>query len=84
MKLRVNQIEECSRIQVRQRNDVAVVNDYAEAFIAGAEFPSIVVFQEQGTERYIVSDGHHRLRAARQAQIPSIDVELIEGDETAA
>lgn len=84
MELLVNQIEECSRIQVRQRNDAAVVNDYAEAMIAGADFPPIVVFQEQGTERYIVSDGHHRLMAARQAQIPAIDVKLIEGDETAA
>ncbi len=84
MELPVNQIEECSRIQVRQHNDAAVVNDYAEAFTAGAKFPSIVVFQEQGTERYIVSDGHHRLMAARQAQIPAIDVKLIEGDETDA
>ena len=81
MELLVKQIEECSRIQVRQRNDAAVVNDYAEAMIAGADFPPIVVFQEQGTERYIVSDGHHRLMAARQAQIPAIDVKLIEGDE---
>ena len=84
MKLSVDQIEECNRVQVRQRNDGTVVTDYAEAFIAGAVFPPITVFQEKGTERFIVADGHHRLQAAQQAKLSSIDVELIEGDETAA
>ena len=35
MELAVNQIEECSRVQVRQSIDVGIVEEYAEAYRAG-------------------------------------------------
>jgi uncharacterized ParB-like nuclease family protein len=80
----VNQIEECLRVQVRQSNDVGIIEEYAEAYKAGADMPPIVVYQESGTERYIVSDGHHRLKAAQKAELTTIEVDLVAGDESDA
>jgi len=84
MQLAVNQIEECLRVQVRQNNDAGIIEEYAEAYKAGADMPAIVVYQEPGTERYIVSDGHHRLKAALKAEMANIEVDLVAGDESDA
>lgn len=84
MKIAVSKIEEAPRVQVRLGSDKRAVTEYAEAFEAGAEFPPIVVFNESGTDRYVVSDGHHRLQAALQAGIEYIEADLREGGEAAA
>ena len=49
MQLAVNQIEECKRVQVHHSIDVGIVEEYAEAYKAGADMPAIVVYQEAGT-----------------------------------
>lgn len=84
-KLRVDLLEEPKSVSVRAgKNDSETVTRYCDAYRTGAVMPPIIVFQEAGTERYIVADGHHRLDAARQAGIKEIEVDLREGDETAA
>lgn len=85
MQLAVVDLEECSRVQVRAgKPDADVVTRYAEFMKSGAIFPPVVVFREKGTERYVVADGHHRLRAAQQIGAKKIDVDLREGDENDA
>lgn len=84
MRLPTAQIEECGRVQVRAKTNPDVVKDYAESMTNGSEFPAITVFAEPETERYIVADGHHRLRAAKLAGIEDIEVELHQGTETDA
>jgi len=80
----VDHIQENPRAQVRARTNPWTVKEYAEAMQNGAVFPPIIVFQEAGCETYVVADGHHRLKAAVSAGLPEIEVDLREGDETAA
>ena len=84
LELPVNMIEECDRTQVRSRTSADTVKEYAEMMSAGAIFDPIVVYQEKDTERYIVSDGHHRLQAALKAGVKKIRAKLKEGDEVDA
>lgn len=84
-KLRVDQLEESPRMNVRVgKKDAETVTRYAESYKSGSVLPPVVVFQEANTERYIVADGHHRIDAAKQAGLKEIEVDLREGDETAA
>ena len=80
----VYEIEECSRVQVRTTTSHEAVERYREAFESGAVLPPMVVFQEPNTERYVVADGHHRLKGLKAAEIDNVDVEIKEGDETDA
>ncbi len=80
----VYEIEECSRVQIRTTTSHEAVERYKEAFESGAVLPPMVVFQEPNTERYVVADGHHRLKGLKAANIDYVDVEIKEGDETDA
>lgn len=83
--MKIEDIEESPRVQVRAgKPDGATVQRYREAYESGAILPPIVVFNEEGTERYVVADGHHRLAAARAAGLKVIDVDLHHGDEADA
>lgn len=83
--MKIEDIEESPRVQVRAgKPDASTVQRYREAYEAGAIMPPIVVFNEEGTERYIVADGHHRLAAARAAGMKTIEVDLRHGDEADA
>jgi hypothetical protein len=83
-KLKIDLLEECPRVQVRARTDSSTVEAYADALGAGAILPPPVVFREKGTQRYIIADGLHRLGAHRMRGDREIDIDLREGDETAA
>lgn len=63
--------------QPRESIDQAMVDEYADAMKAGAEFPPGIVFYD-GTD-YWLADGFHRARAAEQAGNKSIKVEVRQG-----
>ncbi|MEO1035203.1 MAG: ParB N-terminal domain-containing protein [Pseudomonadota bacterium] len=79
--LNPKQIETSKRVSVRKKTDHATADDYAEAMKNGAVFPPIVVFNEKGTERFIVADGAHRLRAAIESKQKTIKCEVRHGSE---
>ena len=63
--LPVAEIEATAATQVRVGPpNSAIVKEYGEAMLAGQIFPPIVVFAENGSERYLLSDGFQRLAAA--------------------
>ena len=52
--------------QTRETIDDDVVQEYAAAMEAGAEFPPIVVFFVEDKCEYVLADGYHRLLAHRR------------------
>jgi len=63
--------------QSRDKIDENVVADYADAMIAGAEFPPLEVFHDG--VRYWLADGFHRYFAAKRAGSPGFKCNLHEG-----
>jgi len=79
MKIRIDELECTEATQVRVKLHKDVIDHYREDLEAGAVFPEIVAFCEDGSERKIVSDGHHRVYAHVHAGREEIDVDLREG-----
>jgi hypothetical protein len=63
--------------QPRVRIDEEIVREYAERMRAGDHFPPVQVYFD-GTDHWL-SDGFHRVRAAREAEKPTIQAEVWEG-----
>ena len=87
VELEVGSLEVCDRTRVRANRpniNSDVVEEYAEAYRCGLILEPLDVFQERGTERYIVADGEHRLLALQRAKIKKVSARLHEGDEVAA
>lgn len=85
--MNVADLELCDRTRVRKVKpnvNSDVVEEYADAYRCGLIVEPLDVFQEKGTERYIVADGEHRLLALQRAKIKQVDVRLRTGDEVAA
>lgn len=85
--LPVAALEVCDRTRVRAQKPRAnseIVAEYAEAYECGLITEPLDVFRENGTERYIVADGEHRLLALQRAKIAKVECRLHEGDEIAA
>ena len=78
-KLAIDQIEATAGTQVRVKIDEKVVNEYAEAIKDGAMFPPLVVFAPKNSQRYILADGFHRLRAAIKVDRKTVGVKIKEG-----
>lgn len=70
-------------LQTRAGTDPAKVAEYAEIYRAGGPMPPIVVFSDGGDEFYL-ADGHHRLAAARKADLSEIEGLIKKGDRRAA
>lgn len=86
-KMNVADLELCDRTRVRKiRPNINsdVVEEYADAYKCGLIVEPLDVFQEKGTERFVVADGEHRLLALQRAKIKSVEVRLHGGDEVAA
>lgn len=79
MRLDISEIEATSATQVRVRLDPDVIDDYAEAIRNGAPFPPVIVFAENGSSRYILADGFHRIAAAKKIGREQIGAKVIEG-----
>ena len=70
-------------IQVRESLDQALVSDYAAAMAAGTVFPPLIAFRDEAGS-LTLTDGFHRLEAARQAALSEIAVEIRQGDRRSA
>ena len=63
--------------QPRERIDADVVHEYAERMREGDRFPRVSVYFD-GTDHWL-SDGCHRVKAAREAGLATIQAEVWEG-----
>jgi hypothetical protein len=63
--------------QSRDKIDENVVADYADAMLAGAEFPPLEVFHDGVS--YWLADGFHRYFSAKRAKSPGFKCNLHEG-----
>lgn len=68
--------------QPRTEISEALVAEYAEAMLAGAEFPPVVVF-EDGADRWL-ADGFHRWHAANKLNTANILADLRQGSRRQA
>lgn len=66
----VSQIVTNAGTQVRAEISEETVEQYAEAMIAGDEFPAVVVFAQD--DKFILADGFHRVMAHERAGFPGI------------
>lgn len=72
-------------IQVRAKMDEATVERYAEAMKDGDKFPNIVVYAaKKDAETYLLSDGAHRLEAAKRIGLQTLRVEVHMGGRSDA
>lgn len=76
-RLQVARIRRDDATRVRAEIDVLMVDEFAQAMQAGAEFPPVVVFKD-GKQIWL-ADGHHRLLAAEQARLRRIKAEVHRG-----
>jgi len=74
--LPINELEATAATQVRVRIDPTTIDDYARDMKNGAIFPPMVVFAEQGSQRYILADGFHRKAGYEKAGIEEVEVQL--------
>lgn len=65
------------RTQPREELDYSVVDEYAELMNAGVEFPPIVVVKSGATHH--LSDGWHRVEAAKKAGLKSLPANITKG-----
>jgi ParB-like chromosome segregation protein Spo0J len=63
--------------QSRDKIDENVVADYADAMLAGAQFPPLVLFHDGVS--FWLADGFHRYFAAKRAKSPGFKCEVREG-----
>lgn len=80
--LQIAQIELDEEIQSRARLDLFTIAEYAEAMRAGAEFPPVVVFSDGA--KFWLADGFHRVKAALQAGLQTINTDFRQGGRRAA
>ncbi len=65
--------------QPRAALDPATIDEYAEAYRAGAQFPPVIVFYDG--EHYWLADGYHRVEAARLAGRTEIYEDITPGSK---
>jgi transposase-like protein len=76
-RLKLDELRLDGGTQPRVALDFDAINDYQEAMAAGAKFPAINACYDG--QFYWVVDGFHRIRAAWQAGLESIDAEVWQG-----
>ena len=69
-------------VQSRQKLNCEVIREYSSAYQSGKAMPAVSVFQEG--EWFWLSDGFHRVAAARDAGLQSILCEVRLGDKRTA
>jgi hypothetical protein len=80
--LKIEQIRTDGGTQSRAWIDEGVVGDYAEAMENGATFPDLTVYHDG--ENYWLSDGYHRLAAARSIYRETISCMVLQGTQADA
>jgi len=76
----ISNIEQNSKCQARAKLDPVAIEDYAQCMRNGDVFPPLVVFCEAGSERIMLADGFHRIRAAEKAGLTEFDCDVREGN----
>ena len=72
-----------SRVQLKQRKtDESTVRDYVEALSAGAEFPPVILYRQNGISW--LADGFHRIAAHRFLGRTEIQADVRDGDKNDA
>jgi hypothetical protein len=66
-------------LQTRAGTDAETIDNYAEAMADGAQFPDVTVFTDG--RHYWLSDGFHRVMAAKQNGKTSISADVRKGTE---
>ena len=77
LKIKRSEISIDGGTQQREKINLAVVEEYAEAMRCGAVFPSVSVFFDGA--QYWLADGFHRFHARREAEIDDILCDVYEG-----
>lgn len=80
-KIRIDEIE-LEGCQSRAGTCEATVAEYAELWVAGAEFPPVVLFSDGS--KYYCGDGHHRILGADKALIETIEAHVSKGGKSDA
>lgn len=84
MQISITDITIDSAVQPRVRMDQITIDEYSARMRDGDTFPALIVYREEGADRYILADGFHRYYAARQAGYESVEVEERVGGQAAA
>ena len=84
MKLAVDQIETTAGTQVRVNIDPKIVDEYAKSIKAGAIFPPLTVYSPRNSQRFLLSDGFHRILAFKKLNRKTVSVDICEGGKTDA
>jgi hypothetical protein len=71
-------------LQLREETNADAVARYAEAYKDGEQLPPIVVFRDPVDDILHLADGHHRVAAAKRAQLTEIHAIVKKGDRRAA
>lgn len=71
-------------LQLRESTDADTVARYADAYKAGEHLPPIVVFRDPNDDILHLADGHHRVAAAKRAQLTELHAIVKKGDRRAA
>lgn len=77
--LNVSAINRFGGTQPRARLDDAIIEEYADAMMAGDIFPPVDVFHDG--EMYWLADGFHRINAALRAGRQTINAEIYQGTQ---
>ncbi len=80
MKMMCDNIEATEATQVRAKLSEETIDQYREEILSGADFPPVIVFAEDGSQRFMLADGHHRLYGTIHAGLEEIEVDLRVGD----
>lgn len=65
--------------QPRSQLNGEVITEYAEAMKAGVTFPDVIVFYDGSV--YWLSDGFHRVNAARETGLETVNADVRQGDK---
>ena len=76
----VEDIEMDPVTQPRASMDVNIIHEYSMLMKQGTNFPPVVVFDDEKTNRFILADGWYRMMAKKQAAITNVLCEVHQGD----
>jgi transposase len=79
MELNLEEIIIDDDIQQRVEMHQSVIRDYAEAMKRGDKFPPVLVYSDG--KKHWLSDGFHRIQAAKNTELKTIEAEIREGDK---
>ena len=71
-------------VEFRRHVDLAVVEEYAEHWRKGIEFPPIIVYLDHKNGKHWLADGYHRFEACKMTGGENIRVRMKEGGRTQA